>query len=88
MRVTGVRELRSQLSAVLAEHEPVLVTRHGKISGIFLPLEDPKRLPPDLRAELAMVLGRHLDRQLQARGISEDEVQSEFDAHRRRRRRR
>ena len=53
MKIAGIREVRERAAAYLGGDEPVLVTRHGKISGLFLPLEDPTRLPEDLRRELA-----------------------------------
>lgn len=86
MKIAGIREVRERTAAYLGGDEPVLVTRHGKISGLFLPLDDPTRMPEDLRRELAGVLGRHLGRLLEADGVSEREVQEEFDAHRRSRR--
>jgi hypothetical protein len=86
MRVAGVREIRENLATLLGGQEPVLVTRHGKLSGLYLPLDDPDRIPTDLRVEMARVLGRHLDSRLQAAGVTEDAVQEDFDAHRRRRR--
>ncbi len=86
MRVAGARELRENLAGLLDGGEPVLVTRHGKLSGLYLPLADPDRVPTDLRLELARVLGRHLAGLLQAKGISEDDVLEDFSAHRRRRR--
>lgn len=86
MRVTGVRALRGNLAALLDGGEPVLVTRYGKLSGLYLPLDDPDRIPTDLRRELAGVLGRHLSGLLEAQGVTEDAVREDFDAHRRRRR--
>ena len=86
MRVAGVREIRDNLAALFGGHEPVLVTKHGKLSGLFLPLDDPDRIPTDLRREMATVLGRHLDSILKAQGVTEEVVQEDFDAHRRRRR--
>jgi len=69
MRIAGVRELRARTAELLGGPEPVVVTKHGRVSGVFVPLEDPDRLPTDLRRELAGVLGRHLARLLAARGI-------------------
>jgi antitoxin (DNA-binding transcriptional repressor) of toxin-antitoxin stability system len=86
MRVAGVRELRNNLATLLEGAEPVLVTRHGKLSGLYLPLDDPDHIPTDLRLELAGVLGRHLSGLMEARGVSEDQVLEDFVAHRRRRR--
>jgi len=86
MRVAGIREFRARLSKFLSGDEPVLLTRHGKLSGVYLPLEDAKRIPDDLRTELAGVLGRHLAQVLEAKGVTEAEIERDFDAHRRRRR--
>ena len=86
MRVAGIRELRSKTAELLGGEEPLLVTRHGKISGLYLPLDDANRLPQDLRRELSRVLSSYLDRQLAAGGWTEEEIQRDFDAFRRRRR--
>jgi hypothetical protein len=86
MRVAGVREIRTNIAALFGGHEPVLVTKHGKLSGLYLPLEDPDRVPDDLRREMAGLLGRHLDALLKLNGVTEEVVQEDFDAHRRRRR--
>jgi antitoxin (DNA-binding transcriptional repressor) of toxin-antitoxin stability system len=85
MRVAGVRELRRNLAGLLDGAEPVLVTRHGRLSGVFLPLDDPDHIPTDLRRELAVVLGRHLHILLEAQGVSEDDVLEDFKASRRER---
>jgi antitoxin (DNA-binding transcriptional repressor) of toxin-antitoxin stability system len=86
MRVAGVRALRGNLAGLLDGAEPVLVTRHGKLSGLFLPLDDPDHIPTDLRRELAAVLGRHLHVLLEAQGTREQDVLEDFHAHRRGRR--
>ncbi len=88
MRIAGIRELRGDLKGILGSEEPILVTRHGKISGIYLPLFDPHRLPDDLRKEILRVLGDHLSKRLDAAGATEQDVNEDFEAHRRGRRRR
>lgn len=82
MKVAGIREIRAQMAALLGGDEPVLVTRHGKIAGLYVPLDEPDRLPDDLRLELAEVLGRHLSDLLDARGVTEEEIHKDFDADR------
>ena len=62
MKITGIRELRAQSAALLGGDEPLLVTKHGRISGLYLPLEEPDKIPDDLRRELASVLGQHLSK--------------------------
>lgn len=86
MRVAGMRELRSNSANLLGGDEPLIVTKHGRVSGLYLPLDDPDRLPLDMRKELSAVLGRHLDLLLKAQGVSENAVAEDFRAHRRSRR--
>lgn len=86
MKIAGIRELRAQSAALLGGDELLLVTKHGRISGIYLPLEEPDKVPDDLRRELASVLGRHLSKLLARRGVTERQIEKDFDAHRRRRR--
>jgi len=88
MRMAGIRELRSEMAALLGGEEPILVTKHGKVSGLYLPLDNPDEIPEDIRREVVGVLGRHLDRLLEASGVGEAEIQADFDAQKRRRRRR
>ena len=86
MKVTGIRELRANSAAVLGSREPVLVTKHGKVAGVYVPLEDPKSIPEDLRKELVAVIGNHLAKILQRKGITEKHIEKDFDAYRKRRR--
>jgi hypothetical protein len=86
MKIAGIRELRAKTAALLGGDEAVLVTRHGKVSGVFLPLEEPDHLPLDLRRELSAVLGRQIARFLDARGATEKRVAEDFRAYRKRRR--
>lgn len=85
MKVAEITELRSEPGSLLEQDEPVLVTREGRVSGVYVPLQQPGQLlPDDLRYELIGVLGRHISGSLEARGITEKEIQEDFDAHRRR----
>jgi len=86
MKIAGIREIRARSAELLGGDEPVVVTKHGRVSGVFLPLDEPDRLPTDLRRELAAVLGRPLERRLAAQGVAEKQVVEDFRAHRRRRR--
>jgi len=71
---------------LLGSGEPVLVTKHGKVSGVYVPLDEPDRLPDDLRRELTGVVGKHLAKALQRKGVTERDVKEDFRAYRRRRR--
>jgi len=86
MRVAGIREIRSKTAELLGGNEVVLVTRHGKISGLYLPLGDADRIPQDLRRGLGQMLSAHLASQLAAGRRTEEEIQKAFDTFRRHRR--
>ncbi len=86
MKVAGIRELRAKSAALFGGGEPVVVTKHGKVSGVYVPLDAPDRLPDDLRRELTIVLGRHLAKLLERKGVTEKRIAEDFDAYRRRRR--
>jgi len=85
MRIAGIRELRAQSAILLGGDEPILVTKHGKISGVYLPLDDPNKLPDDLRREFLNALGRYLEKLLSCWGITDKDVSKDFNAYRRRR---
>ena len=86
MKIAGVRRLRAKSADLLGGGEPVLITRHGHVSGIYLPLDEPDRLPLDLRRELAAVLGSYLSKLLKAQGVTANRLEKDFRAHRKRRR--
>ena len=86
MKVTGIRELRTRTAVWLGSGEPVLVTKHGKVSGVYVPLDEPDRLPDDLRRELTGVVGKHLAKALERKGVTERAVKEDFRAYRKRRR--
>ncbi len=86
MKIAGVRELRAKSAHLLGSGEPVLVTRHGKVSGVYVPLADPARLPDALRREVATTLGKHLAKELERQGVTEQRLAEDFDDARQRRR--
>jgi PHD/YefM family antitoxin component YafN of YafNO toxin-antitoxin module len=81
MKVAGIRELRANSAVLFGSGEPVLVTKHGKVSGVYVPLDELDRLPDALRRELAVVLGKHLARFLERKGVTEKEISEDFDTY-------
>ena len=86
MKIAGIREIREQSAKYLSGAEPFLVTKHGKISGVFIPLDTPDRLPDDWRKEISAALSRRLSGLLDLRGVSEEALGEDFREYRRRRR--
>ena len=62
----------------------ILVTREGRPAGFFLPWDAPE-LPKDVRREVFLRLTDQIAAQREARGVTEEEVSSDFTAARRRR---
>src|SRR5512139_3148528 len=74
MKMAGIREIREKSAAYLSGSEPFLVTKHGKISGVYIPLESPDRLPDDWRKEIGKSLSQYLARLLELKGITERDI--------------
>ena len=86
MKVAGIREVRAKTAVLFGGSEPLLVTRHGKVSGVYVPLNEADRLPADLRRELSAVLGKYLAKELARKSVTERKIKEDFSAYRRRRR--
>jgi len=82
MRISSVREFRDKATGLLRSKTPILVTRHGRLAGIFFPRPE-LTLPIELKRELYAMLSSDVARQLKQRRISEDAVLRDFEASRR-----
>jgi hypothetical protein len=88
MKMAGVREVRAKSAEYLSGTDPFLVTKHGKVSGVYIPLESPDSLPDDWRWEIGKILSFHFARLLESKDISDKEMREDFRAFRKSRRRR
>ena len=82
LKMAGIREIREKSAAYLSGSEPFFVTQHGKISGVYIPLESPNQLPDDWRREIGKLLSLHFAKLLEAKGISERDIWEDFRAYR------
>ena len=82
MRISTVREFRDKATGLLRSKTPILVTRHGRLAGIFFPRPE-VTLPIELKRELYEMLSRDVARELKKRRVSEDEILEDFEASRR-----
>ena len=85
MRISTVREFRDQATGLLRSKTPILVTRRGRLAGIFFPRPEIS-LPLELKRELYGLLSADVARDLKKRGVSEDDVLADFSATRGKRR--
>ncbi len=87
MKTTSISDFRSRIAELLDGAEPVLVTRDGRNAAVVYPLRDPKKLPPDLRRKLFLEITADVAKQLRTKGVTEDEIERDFAAYKKRRRR-
>ena len=85
MRISTVREFRDKATVLLKSTEPVLITRRGRMAGIFFPSPE-GTLPVDLKGELFDKLSSAIARQVKKRGSSEPEILADFESWRKGRR--
>jgi hypothetical protein len=85
MRISTVREFRDHATGLLRSKDPILVTRRGRLAGVFFPWPE-SSLPFELKRELFTVLSAEVSRQIKRRGATETEVLADFEAWRKDRR--
>ncbi len=85
MRISTVREFRENATRLLQDGQPLLVTRRGRLAGVYLPWSE-GTLPADFRRELFLALTADLAKQSRKAKVREDETQGEFEAWRKARR--
>jgi len=85
MKISSVREFRDQATGMLRSKDPILVTRRGRLAGVFFPWPE-GTLPLEFKRELFSVLSDQVRKQVARQGISEDEVIADFDSWRKKKR--
>ena len=85
MKISTVREFRDHATEVFHSKDPVLVTRHGQLAGIFFPHPE-ESLPLEMKKELYKILSAQVARQFKERGMTEEELVQDFEAWRKKRR--
>lgn len=86
MRMSTVREFRDKATVMLRSRDPILVTRRGKLAGVFFPQPEAS-LPIELKRELFATLSAEVARQLKRRKLTEKDVLEDFAEWRKERRR-
>jgi hypothetical protein len=85
MKISTVQELKDDAAGLLRSKDPVLVTRRGRLAGIFFPHPE-ITLPLELKKELFAILSEDVSRQIRERGLSEEEILADFASWRKKRR--
>lgn len=85
MKTRTVREFRDHATGLLRSKDPILVTRRGRLAGVFFPRPEAS-LPLELKRELFATPSSEIRRQLKKRRLTEKEVQADFQSWRQRKR--
>ncbi len=87
MRVITVREFGDDAAGVLRSREPVLVTRRGRLAGVFFPHTVEASLPIALKRVLFEALSGEVAGQVARHRLAEKDVLQDFARWRKTRRR-
>ena len=79
MKISTVREFRDNASGMLRAKDPILITRLGRLAGIFFPRPE-TTLPVELKREMFGILSAEVARQIRRAGLTEAEILADFDA--------
>ncbi len=85
MKISTVRQFRDNATGYLRSKDPILVTRRGRLAGVFFPRPE-SSLPIELKRELFSVLSSEVARQIKKRGLKEEDIVAEFESWRKRKR--
>jgi hypothetical protein len=85
MRISTVRDFRDKATVLLRSKTPILVTRRGRLAGVFFPWPE-GTLPLELKREVFGVLSEQVRREVKKAGLTEDEILADFESWRKTRR--
>jgi hypothetical protein len=86
MKVAAMQKSAAGTPNLFESGEPILVTWQGRISGLYVPLEDPDQVPADLRRDLLTAVGKYVAEAQEDKGVAGEEILEDFRVFRRRRR--
>jgi hypothetical protein len=77
VKVVTVRDFRDHATEMFRSQDVVLVTRDGKPAGFFIPWDQPD-VPIEVKRELFTQLTDRIGVQLDAAGVTEEEILADF----------
>jgi antitoxin (DNA-binding transcriptional repressor) of toxin-antitoxin stability system len=82
MKTAAVRQFRNRATSLLKQGEPIIVTRHGKIVGFFLPTSG-KALALKIRQDLFSILTDEIRASMKNHRLTEDSIYASYEKYRR-----
>jgi hypothetical protein len=77
MKVRSNREFQNDLGGLLRSKYPVVVTRRGKLAGVFFPCLD-ESLPRGVKRELFAIISSDIAGRLRKSGVREQDILRDF----------
>ncbi len=84
MKVVTVRDFRDRATEMLRSEQLIFITRDGLPAGFFVPWDSPD-LPNEVQKAVFQRLTGEIRQEREAQGTTEDVIQDDFVAWRRRR---
>ncbi|NOS79436.1 MAG: hypothetical protein HOP35_15975 [Nitrospira sp.] len=81
MKTATVRQFRDHATSLLKQDEPVIVTRHGKIVGFFLPTSG-KALALKIRKDVFSILTDEIRASMKKHHLTENSIYAGFEKFR------
>jgi hypothetical protein len=85
MKISTIREFRDRATTLLRSDDPILLTRRGRVAGVFVPWRE-ATLPLDLKRQLFSMLTSEIARHLKKKRVTEKDVLQDFARWRKERR--
>ena len=85
MKISTIREFRDRATTLLRSDDPILLTRRGRVAGVFVPWRE-ATLPLDLKRELFSMLTSEIELHLKRKRVREKDVLQDFARWRKARR--
>ena len=86
MKMATVREFRNGIGEILDAQGPVMITRHGRLAGFFLPWRKGVELPLELKRAAFKEHSKELEKVFAGVDINEKEMIADFEKWRKNRR--
>ena len=78
MITASVRDFRDRATQMLKQREPVMITRHGKVVGFFMPATG-EALPLEIKRDLFYALTDSVRLAVKDRGLTEKGALADFE---------
>lgn len=84
MKISTIEDFCEHTPALLNSTDPVVVTDAGHVTGIFFPFPETS-MPVDMKREIFSAVSAAIHREVEAKGLSHDEIEADFEVWRKER---